>query len=118
MQTLRGRGLPFKRYELSVKRPLSVAFEVEGDEGKSERLEDFDEAARHLGCERAWQLFGRDLDADQLLVVTDPDLAETKLVQRLFTLFHDGEALRRDLDAVSDPGCWPDRPRSKARRSR
>ena len=50
-----------KRYELSVKRPLAVAFEIKGDEGKSERLEDVDEAARHLRCERARQLFGRDV---------------------------------------------------------
>src|SRR5438874_6891042 len=104
MQTLRGRGLPLKRYELSVKRPLSVAFEIEGDKGKSERLEDVDEAARHLRCERARQLFGRDLDAHQLLVVADADLTEAEFVQRLFALFHDSEALRRDLDAVGDPG--------------
>src|SRR5947208_1975615 len=103
MQTLRGRGLPLKRYELSVERPLAVAFKIEGDERKSEQLEDLDEAARHLGCERPRQLFGRDLDAHQLLVVADADLAEAELVQRLFAFFHDSEALGRDLDAVSDP---------------
>src|SRR5579863_730014 len=61
-----------------VHRPGTKAFEIKRHELETQGLEDAREFRGHFGREGARHLLGRDLDANDVSVMADPELTESK----------------------------------------
>ena len=65
-------------------------------------FEDAGEFGGHLRGERAGQFLAGDLDANNISVMADADLAEAESVQSIFALLDHAEGFARDLASVLD----------------
>src|ERR1700742_2636685 len=96
------RGLNLGERQDVVHRAGAVALGVERDVEEAERLERGGDLVEGLDRERAGQLGPGDLDAGEVAVVTDADLAEAERVQGLLGALHLAEVLAGDRAAVLD----------------
>ena len=81
----------------------AVAAEVERHVAKAVLLAGLDHRGAHGGIGGARELFERELDPRELVVVADADLAEAEIAERGFEAADPGEALARDRGAEGDP---------------
>ena len=93
----------FGRQE-SVHGAGAEAFQVESHKLEPQGLEDAGKFGGHLRAERARQLFARDFDANNLAMMTHPDLPETQGMQSVLAPFDRAQGFARDFASVLDAG--------------
>src|SRR6185369_7469251 len=99
---------PYERYlatsaEDCVQRTLAVAFQIQRDVVKAQRLEDGGELARHLQGHGAVEFFRRHFDAHDVAVESHAELAEAERTNRLFAAVHGLHILNRHRRSVGNP---------------
>ena len=77
-------------------------FEIQGHELETKRLENTGQFRGHLGRKGTRQLGLGNLDADNLAVVTDTELAEPEASQRILALLDRAEGLARNWASILD----------------
>ena len=92
------------RGQQGVHRSGAKALQVESHELEAETFEDGGELGGDGGIERALQFLARDLNADDVSVMTDAKLAETEGANRVLAALDNAERFARDWPAILDAG--------------
>ena len=79
--------------ELVLDHAGGKAFEVEGHELETKRLENSGQFCCHLGTESAWQFVAGNLDSDHFSMVTHAELPEAECAQCILALLDRAESL-------------------------
>jgi hypothetical protein len=80
-----------------------IALKVDGDEGEAKRFESLDQPGDHLRGQGTWYLLGRELEADQIIVVSDTEVSETQPAKRVLPFFDDTKLFGSDGTLIGNP---------------